>query len=265
MVVDETQVERWRAAIGANADRYLERFRRIRESGGWAAGWNTAAFLHSTGWFWYRRMYGWSGFNALAPFLVLALLLAIGMAAPRSSLDTIAVVVGLLYAVAVFLVIPVIADSIYYRQLGKRLADPRVTARPPSGLTLVGALGMGVLWLCIVYIAAAPTYGNYTPRAKMSEAILAASATRTELTEFFEKERRLPRPEEAARFSAHQPSKYVETLVYEPREKRIVVTLREIQPGKRIAFYANESDGKLAWTCRTIDADPRQLPGICRD
>src|SRR5262245_23040024 len=176
IVVDETQVGRWRAAIGANAERYLQRFRRIRDAGGWAVGWNTAAFLHSTGWFWYRRMYGWAGFNALAPFLVLALLLAIGMAAPRSSLDSITVIVGLAYVAAVFVLLPVLADSIYYRQLGKRLADPRATPRPPSALTLAGAIGMGVLWLCIVYLGAAPMYGDYTPRAKLSEAILAASA-----------------------------------------------------------------------------------------
>ena len=183
--MDETQVERWRAAIGANADRYLRHFRRIRDAGGWAAGWNTAAFLHSTGWFWYRRMYGWSGFNALAPFLVLALLLTLGMAAPRSNLDTIAAIVGLAYVVAVFVLIPVIADSIYYRQLGKRLADPRATPPPPSALTLIGALGMGALWLCIVYIGTAPMYADYTPRAKVSEAVLSASATRTGISEFF--------------------------------------------------------------------------------
>jgi len=263
--VDETQVERWRAAIGANADRYLRRFRRIREAGGWAAGWNTAAFLHSTGWFWYRRMYGWSGFNALAPFLVLALLLALGMAAPRSNLDSIAAIVGLSYLAAVFVLIPVVADSIYYRQLGKRLADPRATPRPPSALTLIGALGMGLLWLCIVYIAAAPMYADSTPRARMSEAILSASATRTEVSEFFANERRLPGPAEASRFRVAQPSKYVETVAYEPAEKRIVVTLREIQPGKRFALYADAKDGNIIWTCRTIDVDRKYLPSSCRE
>ena len=262
--MDETQVERWRAAIGANADRYLQRFRRIREAGGWAAGWNMAAFLHSTGWFWYRRMYGWAGFNALAPFLVLALLLAIGMVAPRSSLDSIAAIAGLLYAVAVFILIPLIADSIYYRQLANRLADPRATPRPPSAMTLVGAVGMGVLWLCIVYVGVAPMYADYTPRAKVSEAVLAASATRTEVTDFFKKERRLPGLAEAGRFRAERPSKYVETVAYEPAEKRIVVTLREVQPGKRFAIYAAAQGDTLSWTCRTIDLENKYLPGACR-
>jgi len=263
--VDETQVERWRAAIGANAERYVQRFRRIRDAGGWAAGWNTAAFLHSTGWFWYRRMYGWAGVNALAPFLVLALLLAIGMAAPRSSLDTIAAIAGLAYVVAMFVLVPVIADSIYYRQLGKRLADPRAATHPPSAFTLLGALGMGVLWLCIVFIGVSPMYADYTPRVKVSEAVLAASATKTRLTDFFEKERRLPRAEESGQFRAERPSRYVQTVVYEPAEKRIVVTLSEIQPGKRFALYAAIQDASLTWTCRSIDVDQKYLPRACRE
>ena len=107
-------------------------------------------------------------------------------------------------------------------------------------------------------------YGGYTPRAKVSEAVLAASGTRTELTEFFAKERRLPGPAEAARFRAERPSKYVESVVYEPGQTRIVVTLREVQPGKRFAIYASAKDGNLAWSCRTIDLEPKYLPGACR-
>jgi type IV pilus assembly protein PilA len=262
--VDETQLERWRLAIGANADRYLGRFRRINAAGGWATGWNMAAFLHSTGWFWYRRMYTWAAFNLLAPFLVLALLLGIGLLVPRSNLDSVAGLFALVYVVAVFVLVPIVADSIYYRQLGSRLADPRAEPRPPSALTLMGALGMGLLWLCIIYIGLAPLYADDTPRAKMTEAVLAASATRTELTEFFEKERRLPRSDEAARFRVESPSKYVQTVAYEPAEKRIVVTLREVQPGKRFALYAVTQDTNLTWTCRTIDVEPKYLPGMCR-
>ena len=263
--MDETQLDRWRAAVGANAGYYLRRFKRIGEAGGWAAGFNMAAFLHSTGWFWYRRMFGWAGLNLLAPFLVLAALLGIGFLMPRSNLDSLASIVGLLYVLAVFVLIPVFADSIYYRQLGTRLADPRATPAAPSAWTLLGALAMGVLWLCIVYTAVAPMYGDYTPRAKMSEAILAASGMRTELTEFFDKERRLPGAAESSRFRADRPSRYVESVHYEPGEKRVVVTLREIQPGKRFALYANEKDGHLTWTCRTIDVERKDLPGICRN
>ena len=262
--MDETQVDRWRAAIGSNADRYLARFKRIEEAGGWAAGFNLAAFLHSTGWFWYRRMFRWAGLNLLAPFLVLAVLLGFGFLMPRSNLDSFASIVALLYVLAIFVLIPVFADSIYYRQLGTRLADPRAKPARPSAWTFIGALAMGALWFCIVYVAVAPMYGDYTPRAKMSEAVLSASGMRNELSEFFEKERRLPGPAEVSRFRANPPSTYVENVVYEPGERRIVVTMREVQPGKRFALYVTDQDGALTLTCRTIDVEAKYLPTVCR-
>jgi type IV pilus assembly protein PilA len=262
--LDETQLEHWRAAIGANAERYLKRFKRIGEAGRWAPGWNMAAFLHSTGWFCYRRMFGWAGLNLLAPFLLLFLLVFVGSLVPQSNLDSFAVTLAALYLVALFVLLPIFADSLYYRRLNARIADPRAKPRAPSAWTLIGALGMGTLWLAIAYIAVAPMYGGYEPRAKVSEAVLAASATRTELTAFFERERRLPGPAEAARFRVERPSKYVESVVYEPSQNRLVVTLREIQPGKRFALYAAASEGNLIWSCRTIDLETKYLPSVCR-
>lgn len=262
--MDETQLERWRAAIGANADHYLKRFTRIGEAGRWVPGWNTAAFLHSTGWFCYRRMFALAGLNLLAPFLLLFLMVLVGSLVPHSNVDSLAGILGLLYLVAVFVLLPIFADSIYYRRLNARFADPRAKVLAPSAWTLVGALGMGALWLCIVFVGVSPMYADYKPRAKVSEAILAASATKTQLTDFFEKERRLPRADEAERFRAERPSKYVEHVVYEPAEKRIVVTLREIHPGRRFALYAAVQDGNLSWTCRSIDVENKYLPGACR-
>jgi hypothetical protein len=59
--------------------RYLKHFERMQaRDRAWLPGWNFAAFLHSTGWFWYRRMYAWSILNLLAPlFYVLFITLAL--------------------------------------------------------------------------------------------------------------------------------------------------------------------------------------------
>ncbi len=261
--MDETQLERWRAAIGVNADRYLNRFKRIGAAGGWAPGWNTAAFLHSTGWFWYRRMFGLAGLNLFAPFVLLFLMVLVGSLVPHSNIDVFTGGLAFLYLAAVFILLPIFADSIYYRRLNARIDDPRARVHAPSALTFVGALALGTVWLGIVFIALASTYDP--PQAKVSEAVLAASKSRSELTEFFEKERRLPGPDEAARFHAERPSKYVESVVYEPGQARVVVTLREVQPGKRFALYADVRDGKLvAWNCRTIDLETKYLPSSCR-
>ena len=262
--MDETQLEHWRAAIGANAERYLKRFKRIGEAGGWTPGWNMAAFLHSTGWFCYRRMFGLAGLNLLAPFVLLFLLVFVGSLVPHSNIDSFAVALAVLYLVALFVLLPIFADSLYYRRLNARIADPRAKVQPPSAWTLTGALGMGALWLAIAYIGVAPMYGGYEPRAKVSEAVLAASGTRTELTEFFEKERRLPGPAEAGRFRAERPSRYVETVIYEPGESRVVVTMREVEADKRFALYATAKDGNLTWSCRTIDLETKYLPSACR-
>lgn len=262
--MDEAQLERWRAAIGANADHYLKRFKRIGKAGGWAPGWNIAAFLHSTGWFCYRRMFGFAGLNLLAPFVLLFLLVFVGSLVPHSNIDSFAVALAVLYLVALFVLLPLFADSLYYRRLNARIADPRAKVQPPSAWTLIGALGMGILWLGIVYIAAAPMYGGYSPRAKVSEALLAATGMRNDLNEFFEKERRLPGPAEAARFRAERPSKYVENVVYEPGANRVVVTLRDVEPGKRFALHATVREGNLTWSCRTIDLETKYLPSACR-
>ena len=80
-----------RAALGANAERYERRFTRIAAAGHrWVPGWNSAAFLHSTAWFFYRRMYVLALLNFLAPW---ALLVTLAVVAPRSNLDTVALVV----------------------------------------------------------------------------------------------------------------------------------------------------------------------------
>jgi YD repeat-containing protein len=109
-----------------------------------------------------------------------------------------------------------------------------------------------------------PAYGDYTPRAKVSEAILAAGSIRMQVTEFYDEHRRLPTLHEASRFRTERPSRWVETIGYDAAGKRIEVTLREIFPGKRFALQAHEGDGQLTWTCRTIDLEKKHLPASCR-
>lgn len=266
MTGDGPHLEHWRSAIGWNADYYLRRFPRIARAGGWAPGWNTAAFLHSTGWLFYRRMYGWALLNFLAPLgLLFAVIVTAGALAPRANLDTAALLIGMLYLFAVFVLMPLFADSIYYQRLKRAHADPQSTPRPPSGWTALGGIAMGVVWLFVIAAMMVPAYDGYAPRAKIAEAILAASATRTQVSEFYAEHRRLPQASEARPFREDQPSKWVETIEYQPAERRILVTLRNIQPGKRFALYAQERDGELEWTCRTVDLEKKYLPARCRD
>ena len=267
------QQARLRVAVGRNAERYLRVFERIAGKGRWAPGWNMAAFLHSTGWFCYRRMFGWAVVNLLAPFFLIVLMFALGFlgqaVAPGANLDTAYWVLAGAYLLVVFVLLPVFADSLYYRGLMKRLADPQAPPRPPSAWTGLGALVFGAFWFAIVLAMSKPQYAEYTPRAKLSEAILAASSMRTEITEFYQNNGRLPNAEEAARFRIEgtaAPWKFAESVIYEPQNRRIVVTLREVFPGKRIALRVEERSGDFRWTCGPIDnLDKKQLPMSCRE
>lgn len=265
--MDADQQARLRGAVGRNAERYLRVFERIAAKGGWAPGWNTAAFLHSTAWFCYRRMYGWAVLNLLAPFITIAISLAVAVVL-REYADLLVFFALVIYLLLVFVWVPVYADSLYYRSISKRLADPQATPRPPSAWTALGGLAFAVAWLPVIAVLAMPLHGH-SPRAKVSEAILTASGMRTDITEFHQQHGRLPNVEEAARFRIEGDavaSKFVQSVIYDPQTQRIVITLRDPYPGKKIGLRAELRGAQLhSWTCGPIDLDPKYLPGSCRD
>jgi len=153
---DEVQ---WRAALGPNADRYLKRFQKISASGRrWMPGWNSAAFLHSTGWFCYRRMYGWAALNFFAPWILLiGLVFIAGWIAPAVNLDALALAILVVCLICVFVLVPVFADSLYHRHLATRLQQ----AKPPSIWTGTAAAALVLVWfVAFVFAVVLPSYGD---------------------------------------------------------------------------------------------------------
>ena len=259
----DAKSERWRAAVGANAEHYMKHFERAERSDrGWVSGWNSAACLHSTGWFWYRRMYGWAVLNFFAPVLLFIGILVVGTSlSPGANLDAPAAAVAWIYLAMVFIAVPVFADSLYYRSL-KRLGD---RARPPSAWTGLGATVVGLVWIALVILITIPAYGDYTPRAKVSEGASIAGGLKTPIAEFYEQHRRLPGPTEATQFAYREPMKYTASVGWDAARKAIVVTMADRFRGKRFEIAAEEKSGALVWTCRTIDLERKYLPGACRD
>jgi len=107
------------------------------------------------------------------------------------------------YGLIAFVVVPVFADSLYFRHLKKRLASARDqyengTTYGPSKWTEVGAAGFGIVWVLGLFLL--PSYVGYTPRVKISKAIVIAGAMKTEVAEFYHSEKRLPTSEEAKKF-----------------------------------------------------------------
>ena len=125
---------------------------------------------------------------------------------------------------------------------------------------------IAVVLIAIIAIAI-PAYQGFRPRALISEALIDGTALKTRVAEFYERRRRLPQPAEAAVLQL-LPSdlKRAQSVVWDRAGRRVVVTVSEpqSQSGKRFALYAEEREGKLNWTCRTIDLDVKYLPGSCR-
>lgn len=258
---DEAQ---WRAALGRNADRYLKHFQRISASGRrWMPGWNSAAFLHSSGWFCYRRMYGWAFLNLFAPWILLIGLVFIGgWIAPAVNLDALALALLVVYLICVFVPVPIFADSLYYRHLAARLQK----AKPPSIWTGTSAGALVLAWFAaFVFAVVLPSSGDYTPRAKLSEAQAEASSMRAEVMEFYVEHGRLPNASEAPKFRLRTASRRAQSIVYDAERRAIVVTMRDPFPGKRFALRAIEESGQLGWKCGPIDLDKKHLPSTCRD
>lgn len=253
--MDATEAAQWEAALGRNAKHYLKSFERIRARGRWAPGWNSAACLHSSAWFCYRRMYGLALLNFFAPALLLAaLILARAEAA-------IPYVLGA-YLAGVFIVLPVLADAIYYRHLEGKPER----ARPPSVWTGLAATGMVGLSIVLLLMTMTASYGDYSGRAKVSEGILAGMAMRTEVTEFFQSYGRLPAAAEAAKLDRTVASKYVESVAYDAARQAVVITMRAPFAGKHIELRPVVQGGQLVeWRCASPDLPKKELPGSCRD
>ena len=241
--------------------RYLRHFERMQAANrSWVPGWNFAAFLHSTGWFWYRRMYAWSILNLIAPVLVLFLLVLAGRSLlPGSEMATVMAAVGIAYLLLVFVLLPLYADSLYLYRLKREGKAPK----PPSVFTALGALVVIVVPAYIAYVTAQAQL-QYAPRERAREGLSRAQALRTPVAEFYANEGRLPGPQEAAKFTQRDPMKFTKSVGWDAERRAIVVTLGERDGGRRFEIAAVEKAGALEWVCRTIDFGAKYLPGSCR-
>jgi type IV pilus assembly protein PilA len=258
----------YQQAIGPRSEYYVRQFEKFERAGDrWVATWNWPAFFFSSAWFAYRRMSARSLLNFLLPVLFILTSYLVSEGVSRF-------VVAAGYFTVAFVFIPMYANLFYYRYLKAQIAGVAVGAddkaarkslRPPSFGSGVEAALTGVFVFVIPWflLTAPAMYADYTPRAKISETVSLAASLKQPIAAFYEEHKRLPAPHEAEKFRVNA-GKYAQSVAYDAGKRMILVTLGDRFKDQRFAIHAEEKDGTIAWTCRTIDVDPKYLPAACR-
>ena len=154
--------EKWRAAVGHNADYYLGRWARM---GAKAVSWNWPACLFNLFWFAWRKMW----LPMIGVILVLLVIGAIGAATPETPQVT------LLLSVAVSFVTGTFGNHLYRKQTAKLVADTEPLGREAQleALRKRGGTSTTALVIALVLVAA----------LAIANVLLTLSAMRSQVTQ----------------------------------------------------------------------------------
>lgn len=266
---EEQQKLDYELAIGRNSDYYLPKFQRFDE-GGSKVGWHWPAFLVTSWWFIYRKMFGLGILNLCIP-LVTLIVVAIVVGAAKPS-RTVAAAIAILLLLAPGFLFSMFANSLYWRHIRKLIGRvPRTIANQPdkravriqrNGGTGIGPMigimaGVLIFGGGIVAGISIPAYQDYTIRSQVTEGLDLAKAAQARVEEIWISEHRWAEQDDIP--SEIPSGKYVEKV--EVFTGSIVITFggqanRNIH-GQRMAITpAANQDGDIRWVCGNA-ATPR--------
>ena len=126
--------------------------------------------------------------------------------------------------------------------------------------------GSAIAVVLVVAAVVVPTLTGYSPRAKISEVLLALSQDRREINEFYAKHRRLPKDATEAGLSP-LATKYIQSRTYDARSSELRAVMRDIpgNEGKSITLKAEINADEITWRCIGTGIRERDLPMACRD
>lgn len=268
------------AAVGPEkAHYYLPKFARFA-AGGSQLSWNWPCFFVTFFWLLYRKMWLWAVLYFVAPaalFFVLAIISVL-------TSYWIYAVFTVLYWLAIFIVLPLYANALYYRQVRKKVALVADSiAAPERAIAYLGSVGgvsgaaatiaavaFSFYFIAVLGILAAiavPAYQDYVTRAQVAGIYLASAPTRASLENVFLYDdpafESAPVPNIAERVRSGKTSA---TLHYDPATG--VLWLR-FETGKLadktllLTPYLAD-DKQVVWECSSEELEADWLPASCR-
>jgi Tfp pilus assembly protein PilE len=271
--------EYYKAIIGPkNQDYYLRHFFRFDIDGKISATWHWPSFLATFYWLIYRKMW----LNALIyfflPYLFLMLFGIVGVVTGGSA-DMLIGMGYILYFVAIYILLPMYANALYYKQCKKTIAAVQATTQGTQRQLgeLSGKGGTSniviIFILIITFVAligilaaiAIPAYQDYTTKARTAQAASIGKAATESVGNYYNQYRAIPQSLEATGFALTLPSS-VKGITVNSQTGTVTITMDgTVIGGKSLLFVpSQDANGQLVWSCMSDEIQDRYLPHDCR-
>ncbi len=255
------------SAVGTRSTQYYTRLFNQYEgaAGAWKPSWNWAAFVCSTGWFFFRRMFLFGAIN-LAVLLLVLLPRTVHLTSFETTIANAALGV---YVVMAFGVLPVVADWLYYRHLKNRL-DATSNAEGKTAPNLlsfgVAAGGTTLAATALIYAAIIGSAPDYAVRVHVVDALLAVAPLKTAVENVAKQKGALPATAaELPAVGAARLHPGIKLADLAPGGVvRVVFTgFRHIE-ARSVEIVPTLNDKTIEWRCYNVDMPEKELPAQCR-
>lgn len=273
------------ACIGPkNTEYYLAHFDTF-ENGGSRVSWHWPAFLISSIWLLYRKMW----LNALLYWVALPIVLTVlsGVVESLAGVETSLIFYYTTYVLITFVLVPMYANWLYFRHVQAKV--DKLTASPPTGETPALAIAriggtskvilavlpfFFIVVLGILAAIAIPAYQDYAIRAQVSEGLALSGNAKAAVADEFLSSGVLP-PDNASvglpdatsingRFVTGVEVVEGEVVITYGNEANPVIHGRSIVLSPRISNGDLDPGSAVSWSCDSPSIVPKHLPAACR-
>ena len=291
---DYTELDYYTAFIGPhNQDYYLSRFQDFDRAGSAGMSWHWPAFFVTFFWFTYRKLWGHAIAYLLIGIAALPVVGIVGAILGKSMGSAAAVVLAIVYLLAMALIPPLYANAFYYRACRKRMdmlrRSPQRDERKKlerlfdqAGCSATGPIiGCAVMLVCaipaigIVAAISIPAYQDYTYRARIASAVQTGHLATQAVGLYYSSKGHLPDNLNETGFTppAQQSARQVSHLDYNNQTGIIAV---HFDPGMAQGIPADNNapaaivhvpqlaGNTLQWQCMHRNVKIKYVPQDCR-